>query len=520
MSFQNRPQNPTNAQIAAREGVSQVVVTQQHGYYDNEYLWAMGLTEEAIDRVIAFNSLDEDGEDFLHCLTKYWGSGSMRFIPVAAEEYGWREYGRFWHGLVINSVIGAVGAATIEVEDSVTIQRFQVNDVLRGVTNGGWNAKVTGVDLVSGPNPRYELTKVGSPTPVWAAGDLNATDTLGYITNAWAEGTGQPIGFEHTPITYTNRLSLVKSGTSYTGDALTTKHTLELPNGYGSAYMHFNWWIEILRHKKRVENTLFWGQHSGQASGQGQSTNGFFNEIKDAAQAPVTYTGSPSEANLFSALSGMDRLNPGNHYLLLMGETMAYDLVTVLKDYQMDGAVHFGDFNQPGGLPSGLGITSYSIPVLDGKKISFKRYKPFSDRKTVGYAGAPSATTWDMSQVGLMLNMGNAPMAKNGQSDNDLAYLNTMGPTAFSGKIPYFSVMAKQLDGVDRSMVFGYQAGMTGRAGSQGMGGAFGSVSEPQFSSIPKVATDVDADKLFILSQVGARVVSAGTAHTYMRAIG
>lgn len=497
----NNPQ--IAAQLASQGLVGQVQDGEQR-FNQAGYLFSTGLNAQIFERTVMYNLRGQNRRYLLHTLMKHFDA---REFPVGTSEFHWYEMNELRVSLLVSAVT-AMGGATVDVTDTATSQRYIVGDVLYIGNNGGIAMRVEAVDT-GGANPVYTVRKLDRT--VFAAGDIVAGDRLGHATNVHAERTGQPVGRTWTPTPYSNRLGIIKRTQAYSGTALTTMTELDLPGGRKS-YVHNDSWVTSLEFCSDRENMLFYSkEHDGSAGPM--SPRGILDEVISNAASPTFYTGAAVEEDMQDVLANMNPLNDGSEFLLLAGQGLYNDLTRAMAPYYLNGAVAYGSFNggmgdqdSRGKLAFGLGIRSYDFA---GRTLHIVHFKQLDNVNESGSpAAGASATNIDLGNFGLVLNWGRG---SNIQTANAVGREN-------NAVVPMVSYMYKELDGVNRSFVYAHLTGMTGQIGGQQV-----SInSEPIDISRPgnQVSTDMDENYLYLLSEIGVRMVGSAFNHSYMRRIG
>lgn len=460
------------------------------------YLWGSGMNAADLEASLFYALRRNDGNFFLHDLMLFQGA---RNTPGFQQDFEWREMGKTRQGTTVTTLVSGITTASVVVKTGRTFVYHQPNEVLN--QTNGITAIVTAAVLDAGEE---QLTLAKRDGTVWATGEIAVGRNLGNSHNAWGEKTGQPDARTWRPASKMNKYTIVKATADFSGDALTTKAEIELPGG--SAWVYENQKITCYEFFRDRENALMLAEESpaGAAVNQGR---GIVRDIEANSTAFTTYTGAADEADLQAQMLLFNVLSAGNEFILAAGQDLFYDTQRALKDYFLDGSVMYGNFAARKNLAVGFGISQYKF---GSKLVDLMEYRGFNDVDVMGAtpAGA-SATETDYKKFGLFLNMG----------DSQMTDFET-GST-----IPYFSIKYKALNGVDRSLVTGQLKGMTGLAHTYNGGGL--NVSEKPDLGITsalmggnQVATDIDGEKFFMLSQMGPRLMGVAYNHGYMRAIG
>lgn len=491
--------NPSNAQQQAQ--YNRVVVgAELDANQQDGSLWASGLTAQELAYTIARKWQDRD---------KWFMAGFLENMPgrsfsVASQEHGWYEMGNTRRGVALQEPTGGfvLNAANLVAETANASQYYQVNDVLNFPKKGAFQAKVVAVDM-TGPGATEKLTLAKIDGTNWIAGDVADNDFVGYAFNAYPEKSGQPNGRTYRPEYYSNKLTITKATTEYSGDALTQRIQI-----FPESYVKFNEHETVKEFCINKENVLMWSQESPAGANSLQS-RGMVHDILDNSQVETQYTGAAVEADLQTTIRNLSSLNPSYEYMLLAGSELYYDTTAALKEYVVDGGVLYGsvgDIQQE--LAVGYKIGQYQFGT---HTISLKHYRGFDDTNVTGTTAA-SATDIDFKSFGLFLNM----MMQGGVTDGG------NGPGS-GNSIPYVSYAYKSMGGVDRSMVVGFLQGMTGLNNNAGFGSALTDIQQManmDQSVAQMVSSDLDCDRMFMLGQVGSRLVAVDTGHASIRKIG
>lgn len=467
---------------------------ERDAYGQAGYLWGSGMNQADLERTLFYQFRGRDGHYFLHDFMKYFGN---RSYPGFTQDFEWREMGKTREGTTVTTV-SATGSATITAKTGRTYVYHQPNEILN-MTNG-IQARVTAAVLDAGEEM---LTLVKKDGTNWAAGQMVTGRVLGNSHNSWGEGTDQPLSRTWRPAPKANKYTIVKATSKFTGDALTTRMEFEAEGG--TVWVYENQKNTVYEFFRDRENALMWSEESI-AGAAVNETRGFVRDIEANASAVTTYTGAADEADIQAELLLFDVLADSDEHLLLAGRDLFFDAQRALKDYFLDGAVYYGEFNGRKNLAVGFGVKQYSF---GNKILDLVQYRGFSDQDVTGAppAGA-TATETNYRQFGLFLNLGRDGMASDMEG---------------GGSVPFLSYKYKMEGGVDRSLVCGHLHGMTGMAHLYKAGGisseADYAISQAMMMQ-NQVATPNDSEQFFMLSQIGARLVNVENAHGYMRAIG
>lgn len=473
------------------------------GYKVDQNLWASNTTVEDFERIMVFKNRDLNGRFFMQdFLTMF---GSVRRQATFGSTYGWSEKDIDKFGVNVTGVAD-VGTATVTItSDSTTIKKQQY-DILN--CPSGNNLEVVSVSLVGGFET-IVATKVGGGNV--DASDLAVGHTLGDGGNAWPEKTGQPNGFISYGSPYYNQCQILKASASWSGSAITNMKGLSTITVNGKEkFLPTVHYETITNFQKMRESALMFSNEEGAGNSnftaitQGLKTRGFVRDVEQNAGAQQNYATALDEADIQAFFGQMDDLNDNEEFLGMAGGNIFRQFHAALADYHDQGALDYGQFNPEQFKAVGIKINKYSYA---DKSLLVKRYRQFDDADVTGRAASVSATLTDYRDFMLVLNLG-ANAGTNVQGNG-------------TGQLPYLSMKYKALDEVNRSLVIGFRSGMTGFNGH-------GVVPDSNLESgnsqqivqrlaASHVASPIDGDEMYMLSEVGACLVAVDKAHGFIR---
>ena len=485
-------QNPTNAQVLAQQGTIRVGA-ELDAFQNDDYLWSSGLNERDFEALVLYKFKGKDGHYFLHTFMRWFGARSFAGYQ---QDHEWFEQGKTRNGTTAVTIVSGVGTDTLVFESDRTEAYHQVNEVLN--TTNGVQVYITLVDDTSGTE-QISVKKVDAT--VFAAGDIQAGQFLGHSHNNWGEKTGQPNGKRWRPTRYQNKYGIVKATAENSGDARTTKTELDLPGG-AMTYVTENEYNTMLEFLVDRENMLAWSQESpvGDAITR---PRGIFRDIEVNSTVNTTYVGNVTEADYQAQIIQFDSTVDHKEFTAFAGQTFWFDTQNALKDYFLDGGVQYGQFATNRSLAVGIGVNQYKF---GNHIINFVPYRGLDNTDVTGIpiAGA-TATDTDYKNLAFFINMGDdAGFDREGRS-----------------RIPYLSYKYKALGNVNRSLVVGFEKGMTGLGSSIRNAGI--EIPQKELAALGlgnQVSNDLDCDRFYLLSQISPRLACVDTAHGFMRAIG
>ncbi|WP_298504992.1 hypothetical protein [uncultured Sphaerochaeta sp.] len=475
---------------------------ESYGASLGDYLWSTNLTSQQFEKLLVYKNRNMSGrffmQDFLAVL------GDKRRVPTDSTTYGWAEMPKQKYGATIDTVVGAFGSATITVDTTNTEIRLQQYDRLN--LSSGKQAWVTATPTVVGGKERLVLSKVDGTN--WASGELAAGQILGDAGNAWPENSAQPDGEQQYPTPYFNRTTIIKETNKYSGTVLAAATgivTIDSGDGTGP-WVPVEEYEALNRFQKAREDNYMWSEESIPASGGStiSSTRGIVPDVLANASASVNYAGPVDELDLRGLMTQFDDLTDEEEFAALCGGTYWKEINAGLAQYLVQGNYSYGVFNPAQFAHVGIKLNAYSFA---DKTLMFKRYRGFDDAYTTGTpaSGGPTATQIDFKQFALFLNLG-----ENAGTDQ----------TGKAGQLPYLSYRYRALGDTNRSVVVGFLKGMTGRWNALSDQMIQGSSDIQALLDFERshVASPIDADQMFLLSEVGAQLLCVDTAHGFMKA--
>lgn len=485
-------QLPTIAQINAQAGVT-AAIDERVAHQQDGHLWSSGLNEGEIYRTLflKFRSKELGNRYFLDTFFRFFMKYSEERVGSSAFE--WFEQGKIRFGSVITNT-PADGANTTVITTARTTPYCLEGDVLQ--TTSGIQMRVEADAVLNGGFEEFTVKKLDGTN--WAVGELVTNQALGYVSTAFGEGTDQPNGRRWRPERKSNKLTITKTTSANTGDARTERAEVQI--GGRTVWVDFNELATAEEHYRNINNNYFWSRPTPDAASEMQG-EGILPTIEREASANTTWNGAVTEAAFQDIARQFDVLNDTDEFLVLAGTTVYHDLAVAMQPYHQDGSVIYGQFGAKKEQLFGLNVKQYSF---QDKVFNIKAYKGLNDTDVTGTppGGTPTATARDYKNYMLFINTGNAMAGS----------LNNMKDE------PYIRFKYKSLHGVDRKLVLGTLRGMTGLTNGRGAVSNEMQDIRSLVQSNP-VATGLDMDRFFMLSQIGVCTVAADVAHGWGAAV-
>ncbi len=375
---------------------------------------------------------------------------------IAQDTWSWNVMDRTRSGFT-QSGAGTIATTTATVVTDIAFATgyYVVGDVVRSET--GRRGYISAIADSSGS---LQLTILSEDGNNWTANEVADTKTWGHAYNSFGEASDAPKGRLYLPTEDYNHLTILRRSFSISGTELTNRTYL----GDGGSW-YFTMEDLVMKEFARDRESLIL---TGQLYNQGNRK--VSKGILDYAAAGVSNTyasgSGVSEADIQEQIRELMVEGASNELFVLCGSNFLSDVQTALRDYAIDGAISYGTL---GDNTAGLDFQSYKYL---GKTIHFAYYEMFEDQEIFPTPGSISDANGikDYSHFSLWLDLGT----------------DSMGHRLISMK-------HKELDGVSRKFVHGYELGMARPEGTQG-----GLVSNGK-----------DAFTIHYLSEIGPEVRNA-----------
>lgn len=374
---------------------------------------------------------------------------------IAQDVWSWNIMDRTRQGFTQDGA-GTISTttATVVTDIATATGYYVVGDVLRSET--GRRGYVSAVGDSSGS---LELTILSEDGNNWTAAEVANGKKWGHAYNSFGEASDAPVGRLYLPTEDFNYLTTLRRSFSISGSELTNRTYV----GDGGSWYFTMEDLEMKEFARDREILVLTGQQVN--SGNRKASKG----ILDYAASGVTNTYASgtgvSEGDIQEQIREMMVQGSSNELFVLCGSNFLSDVQNTLKDYAIDGAISYGVL---GDNTAGLDFQSYKYL---GKTIHFAYYEMFEDQAVFPTPSASiAATITDYSHFSLWLDLGT----------------DSMGHRLISLK-------HKELDGVSRKFIHGYEKGMASPDGTQG-----GLVSNGK-----------DAFTIHYLSEIGPEVRNA-----------
>jgi len=381
---------------------------------------------------------------------------------VAQDTWSWNVLDRTREGNTV-ATSSATGSTTISFETTFDYTSTKpgyllVGDVIR--LESGALGEVTAVAdanaLVTGTAGKQGVTirKVGGGN--WGASDIADTMKFGHSHNMFGEGSDAPGYRVYLPTEEYNALTILRRSMKITGSEFTNR-----------VYIGDKAWffkveeIEMKEFAKDREMAVMFGKQEATLSTSSAS--------KKSTRGIWDYVNTYGTNNTYSSATGVSEEDIQNHIkdlviqgssseiTVLCGADFYVDFQRAMQPYLLNGGVNYGMF---GGNVVGLDVITYKF---FGKTIHLAYYELFEDSAILPYTGTPSATKVNFSKTSLWLDWGSATGEK------------------------LIKLKHKEMNGVSRKFIHGYENGMHSANGSVG----------------GNVANGTDAFKIHLLSEIG-----------------
>lgn len=371
---------------------------------------------------------------------------------IAQDTWSWDIMDRTRKGFT-QSGAGTISTTTATITTDIAFADgyYVVGDVVRGET--GKRGRITAIADASGD---AQLTVVAEDGANWTTADVADGKVFGHAYNSFGEASDAPVGRLYLPTEDYNYLSILRRSFSISGSELTNRTYI----GDGGAWYFTQEDLEMKEFARDREILVLTGQQYN--AGNRKVSKGILDYAANGIQSTYGSSAGVSEADLQEHIRQMMVEGTSNEIFVLCGSNFISDVQKALKDYALNGAMSYGVL---GNNTAGLDFVSYKYL---GKTIHFAYYELFEDQAVFPTpSGSISGTVTDYSHFSLWLDLG----------------------TDSTGH-KLISLKHKELNGVSRKFVHGYEVGMASPEGAQG----------------GRVSSGKDAFTIHLLSEIGPEV--------------
>ena len=326
---------------------------------------------------------------------------SGMLIPTSAEEYNHKEEN--WIEQT-NSVL-AVTVAPASPGDPVSFT-IPVAEHTSGTSYGRLNRLVqfqgSGIiGIITAIDTAAPTAHVYTIAPNQVTDDLTGTissgDTIIYVGNSFAEGTGTGTGITPDAITYTNNTMTIKEHYEVTGSQATNMAWIEVSNADGSTgylwylkgeydtYVRFqNATTLALLTSEPITNVANVTALVGANASIPKGTKGLLPEIRDLGNTLNYAANTWDLTQLDIVIDQLDQERGAPEYSVVCGTDFYRESDDFLYDLFQNGAINYGAFNGDKEIALSLGFKSF---CRRGYDFHFKKFDGFNAPTSLGAAG-------------------------------------------------------------------------------------------------------------------------------------
>lgn len=331
---------------------------------------------------------------------------------VSLDTYSHFEENRIHEIVHVDAIVAqpAVGADIVFVLDAVDLDANN-NFYLRLYDVIMFQNEVTGsvIDIdVTTPTAPSITCRLQDNTDQFPA--LAAGDELAIITNAFAEGTGQPDSAISGTWEYTNDAQIIKETIGVTGTEMVNQTWIDVTSdGSKIPAYYYKGQIDIdYRTSLRIDGALLFGKRGVNTTltdttvgRQIKSTEGLIPYTRRIGHEQ-TYTAGAFDVAEFDEMDRtLDRENAGNYIMGLLGIELHQDIENSLKTYFANTNIVFAKqttnevlFNSNESLGASV---NFSYLTKSERTFLFKRMGAFNNPKLYG------ATGYEMPKMGIFM---------------------------------------------------------------------------------------------------------------------
>lgn len=362
---------------------------------------------------------------------------------VAQDVWSWNVMDRTRRGSTVEAIDTVLPAASVVMDTDFDFTLaangkegyLVVGDLIR--VESGAILRVTATQD-NGAN-KQEITVVNQAGGNVTATDLQLNDAFGHIGNVFPEASSAPKGRLYLPEEEFNQLGIIRRSFTISGSEFTNRTYLN----DGESWYFEQEEIEMREFARDREGYIMFGVINGTTpTVDPRSGKGIYTYANDEGVKNFFPSGTGvTETDIQDHIKELLLQNVSNEIFVLAGAQFLADFNRALKDYALAGALSYGKF---GDNIAGLDFHRY---LFMGKTINIAYYELFDDVEMLPTPvnGIDATNRADFSNFSLWLDFGSE---NNGKSLITMKY--------------------KELDGVSRKFIHGYENGMVSADGTVG----------------------------------------------------
>lgn len=351
-----------------------------------------------------FNRYGDQGASWYVTLMK------LGFVkPVAATEYSHYENELKNPTFNARNTVVAPGTGNDLVITLATSNLDSNNNFyprLQEIVNfkGGKQGMITDIDVSTPSAPVITISPIQAGA-LYALPGVQAGEEMSLVSNAYAEGTGQPKGVVPGAVERTNYTQIMKETLVVTGTELTNQTWMDgwvkldgkiMADGQvasGDTWYNINFGDMEWRMNKQISGALLVGQ-----SGDGtlkdadlnpiQTTQGIVPTVRALGNTQSYTPGSLSVTDFDAYSRILDREYAGDYVLCCNSKSFQDEMENTLVAYLANTNIVFEEIgNRFGGDGKSIAV-DFSILKKSGRTFMYRREMAFSDRQTLGIEGS------------------------------------------------------------------------------------------------------------------------------------
>lgn len=241
---------------------------------------------------------------------------------------------------------------------------------------------------------------------------LTEGETLAIITDAWAEGTGQPGGALSGTWEYDNDAQIIKESIGFTGTEMVNQSWVNVTsNGQQLVGYYMKGQIDVdYRIALKIDGAILWEKRTTNTGITGTGVDGRARQVKTTEGLipytrrvgnEQTYTSGAFDVDEFNEMDNtLDREFAGNYIMGLLGITLHQNIEDSLKTYFANTNISFARqttndalFNKNESLGASVNFTYLT---KSERTFLMKRMGSFSNSKVAGATGynGPKMGLW------------------------------------------------------------------------------------------------------------------------------
>jgi hypothetical protein len=336
--------------------------------------------------------------------------------------------------------VGASAAITLNTTDLDAGNRFYPRKWDTVIFANEVTGTITDINVTT---PSAPVLTVVPNTAADDIGGLAAGDRIAIISNAFSEGSGQPVGAVTASNKYTNYTQIIKESLEVTGTEMTNQTWLQLKGLPGAPYFYSGLTDIDYRMNLRIEGALLFQKLTTSTitdtvTGRNiQTTEGLIPYIRRVGNLYPYTPGTLSVADFDALDRTLDANFAGNYIMGLLGINVHQEFENVLYNYFQDTNIEYARdvVNEEllGGEKGKAASVNFKMLTKSERTFMFKRMKTFSNSNTYGVTGfdQPNMAVW------LPINSAKDPMK--GDNVRSIGYrYKALGP--YSRKMEIWDV--------------------------------------------------------------------------------